>query len=304
MRFSLPKVKPDMCDTPSGSSDISGGRRPEPPWPQAAFGTTGSLWRALWHGISAARLLVGLLSVSGFVAFGEEYSIRNPGPDLANFPNSAFTLPRGRAYVELSPVQIETPNTGSSATYSAGYLIRYGLIDDLELRLFSSGYTQVRGADGARGLSPQVLDLKWHVLDEGACRHLPAIGVEFALETEWASPALRQGWNPALSFNFDQELPLGIAFEYNVGFFRRLAADGSAQTPAALSWAFQRELVGPVDIFVNGYGYLGDGLPTSAIGGGLVWVPWDRLAVFTNAAAGLTATTPAVYILVGLAVAF
>ena len=26
-------------------------------------------------------------------------SIRTPGPDLANFPNSAFTLPQGRAYV-------------------------------------------------------------------------------------------------------------------------------------------------------------------------------------------------------------
>ncbi len=251
-----------------------------------------------------AGFLLGLRLASGISALGDEYSIRNPGPDLANFPNSAFTLPEGRAYVELSPVNLNTPNTGSSGSYSAGYLLRYGVIDDLELRIFSSGYTEVRGNEGTRGLSPQVLDLKWHVLDEDGRRHLPAVGVEFALETEWASPALRQGWNPSLSFNFDQELPLGIAFEYNVGFLRQVAEDGSAQFPAVLAWAFQRELFGPVDIFVNGYSYLGDGPPSCAVGGGLVWLPWDRLAIFTNAAAGLTAVTPAAYILVGLAVAF
>lgn len=258
------------------------------------------LHRLVWD----AGLLLGLWFAPAMSALAEEYSIRNPGPDLANFPNSAFTLPRGRAYLELSPVNLSTPNSESPGTFSAGYLLRYGLIDDLELRLFSSGYTEVRGSEGTRGLSPQVLDLKWHVLDEDVQRHLPAVGVEFALETEWASPALRQGWNPALSFNFDQELPLGVAFEYNVGFFRRLAADGTVEFPAALSWAFQRELFGPVDVFVNGYGFLGDGPASCAIGGGLVWVPWDRLAAFTNVAAGLTAVTPDVYILVGLAVAF
>jgi hypothetical protein len=29
--------------------------------------------------------------------------IRNPGPDLANFSNSAYTLPQGRAYFEFAP---------------------------------------------------------------------------------------------------------------------------------------------------------------------------------------------------------
>ena len=30
--------------------------------------------------------------------------IRNPEPDSANFPNSAFTLPKGRLYIENSPL--------------------------------------------------------------------------------------------------------------------------------------------------------------------------------------------------------
>jgi len=249
-------------------------------------------------------LILGVRSATGYQTRGEAYSIRNPGPELANFPNSAFTLPAGRAYVELAPVNISTPNSGSPETYNAGYLLRYGLIDDLELRLLSSGYTEVRGADGQRGMAPQIIDVKWHVADEDPRRHLPAFGIEAALQTEWASPGFRQGWNPAISLNFDQQLPLGIAFEYNVGFIRQLSNSGVAQYPAQLSWALQRELIGPVDIFINGYGSLGDGIPACAVGGGFVWVPWERLAIFTNCAAGLTSATPAAYVLVGLAVAF
>ena len=30
--------------------------------------------------------------------------IRDPDPDTANFPNGAYTLPKGRLYIETSPV--------------------------------------------------------------------------------------------------------------------------------------------------------------------------------------------------------
>ena len=30
--------------------------------------------------------------------------IRDPDPDTANFPNGAYTLPKGRLYIENSPV--------------------------------------------------------------------------------------------------------------------------------------------------------------------------------------------------------
>ena len=32
------------------------------------------------------------------------HDVTFPGPDTANFPNSAFTLPKGRVYIENSPV--------------------------------------------------------------------------------------------------------------------------------------------------------------------------------------------------------
>src|SRR5262245_66139737 len=37
------------------------------------------------------------------IAADEETDIESPGPDMGDFPNSAFTLPKGRAYVEMAP---------------------------------------------------------------------------------------------------------------------------------------------------------------------------------------------------------
>lgn len=256
-----------------------------------------------------ACLLGVTLAGSGLLSAGDSPSnapsIRTPGPDLANFPNSAFTLPQGRSYVELVPFNFSRRSAdGSPTQFSAGYLLRYGLTNDFELRLLSGGYTVERGSGGSSGMSPQVLDFKWHVCDENQASHLPAFGVEFALQTNWAKRAFRGGTQPGLSLNFDQTLPLDIAFEYNVGVFSQNSDEGKRQAQAALSWALQKEVVSDVAFFVNGYTNTGQGFPTSAIGAGLQWTPTSRLALFTNLSGGLTQATSKFSALVGFAVAF
>jgi hypothetical protein len=153
-------------------------------------------------------------------------------------------------------------------------------------------------------MSPQILDFKWHVMDEKKESFLPAMGVEFALQTNWGSRAFRGGTQPGLSLNFDQTLPLDIAFEYNVGVFSQNSDEGKRQVQVALSWAFQREVVDDVAVFVNGYTNTGQGVGTSAIGGGMQWTPTSRLALFTNLSGGLTQATPKFSALLGFAVAF
>lgn len=233
-----------------------------------------------------------------------EPSIKTAGADLANFPNSAFTLPQGQAYVEVSAVNFSGKSDYSPQQYSAGYLLRYGLTDNLELRLMSSGFTVVDDVEKTSGMSPQVFDLKWHVFDENEEAYLPAVGVEFSVQTDFAHRAFQNGTNPALSLNFDQTLPFDIAFEYNVGFTSQHLESGDAQYQLALSWALQHEVFDDVDMFINGYTNTGAGLTTSAMGAGLQWVPIERLALFTNVSAGLTASTPSIFSLVGFAVAF
>jgi hypothetical protein len=234
-----------------------------------------------------------------------EASIQTPGPDLANFPNSAFTLPQGRAYIELSPLNYSSHSPhGTPEQFSAGYLLRYGLTDDVELRLLSDGYTWVNDKDKTKGVSPQVFDLKFHLMNEQQDSYLPAMAVEISLQTDWASRSFRNGLQPALSLNFDQTLPYGMAFEYNLGFTTQQTDAGKTQYQLALSWALQHELFDNVAVFVNGYTNTASGLSSSAIGGGLQWIPIQRLAIFTNISAGLTKSTPSVSTLLGFAIAF
>ncbi len=247
---------------------------------------------------------VALCAASVCVA-EEGASVSDPGPDLANFPNSAFTLPAGRAYVEWVPLNHETRDrSGGGARYSAGYLLRYGVTNDVEFRLLSSGYVFQRGAGRNSGLAPLVFDLKWHVADEDVSRHLPAFGIEVALETNLAKRAYRAGNLPSVSFNFDQALPWGIAFEYNVGCGVQLDDVGRTQYQAAFSWALQREVIDDVALFVNGYTNAGEGAPSSAVGVGGQWNLTRRWAFFTNVSTGLTANISRVSTMAGFAVAF
>ncbi len=237
----------------------------------------------------------------------DEPSIETPGADLANFPNSAFTLPQGRAYAEISAANYtgRSRDGAQSAQYSAGYMFRYGLLDALELRILSDGYTWVDDENQSKGMSPQAFDVKVHVMDEDEKSYLPAMGIEAYLQTNIAGADFKSGLLPALSLNFDQTLPYDIAFEYNLGFVTQLANDSSKmQFQLALSWAFQREIVNNISAFVNGYTNTAAGATTTSIGGGLQWTPAKRVTVFSNVSAGLTDSSPSIYNLTGFAVAF
>ncbi len=233
-----------------------------------------------------------------------EPSIKTAGADLANFPNSAFTLPQGQAYIEISAANFSGKSEYASQEYSAGYLLRYGLMDNLEVRLMSNGYTFVDDKIKTQGISAQTFDLKWHIFDENEAVNLPAVGLEFSVQTDFASRVFKNHINPALSLNFDQKLPCDIDFEYNIGFVSQHLESGEMQYQLAVSWAFQREIVNDVAVFINGYTNTAAGFPTSAIGGGAQWIPIERLALFANVSAGLTTSTPSIFSLVGFAVAF
>jgi hypothetical protein len=234
--------------------------------------------------------------------YADEPSIKSPGADMANFPNGSFTLPQGSAYAETGG-NYNSKSHYSSEQYNASYLLRYGLTDDIELRLMSNGYTFVHDEDKTQGMSPQTFDIKWHLMDENADVFLPSVAVEFGTQTTWADSVFKGGTLPFLGLNFDNSLPFDVALNYSIGFNSQLNAEGNKEYLLALSWAFQREVVEDVAVFVNGYTNTAAGLTTSAIGGGGQWTPTNRFAIFTNVAAGLTQSTPDIYGLLGFAVA-
>jgi Putative MetA-pathway of phenol degradation len=235
-------------------------------------------------------------------------SIRSPGPDISNFPNSPFTLRQGRFYIETSPVFISGPSRGTPATYNAEFLLRYGLTDRVELRLFSNGPTFERGPAGANGMAPLAWDIKTNLWEENLEYHIPAVGLEVFLLTPSGSKKINQGTQPSINLLFAHTLPFKIELEWNVGLVGDPSPNNSFSSiePAA-AWAFERE------IFKNFYGFLqgyfngptlpryGDGVE---LGGGVRWTISRRFALWASYNGGVSKEAPTTIFYAGCAIAF
>jgi Putative MetA-pathway of phenol degradation len=248
--------------------------------------------------------------------------IRDPQPDLANFPNSPYTLPKGRLYIENSPLSLLAGSKNEPRTYQWEYLIRYGLTDNLELRIFSDGLTwQAKQGNrpAATGYSPMVFDFKANFWEENTKYHIPAVGVEMFVQTTFGSSRFNRGTQPSLSVLFEQSLPLGIEFEYNVGITGTENGEGQIVYEFSFQWSFQREVFKDFDLFVHGF-YNAATLPRlidfesalpnqsipniNVVGVGAIWTVSNRLSIFGSYNFGTTTESPRTIALTGFAVAF
>jgi len=250
--------------------------------------------------------------------------IRDPDPDSANFPNGAYTLPKGRMYIESSPVGLYSASRSGNAprTYQWDFLIRYGLTDNLEFRIFSNGLTDqaAQGSQpGVTGFQPLAFDFKANFWEENTKYHIPAMGVEIYLQTPFlGTSAFDPGTQPSINLLFDQSLPLGIGFEYNIGYTGVQNGQGQITYQLSFQWSFQREVVKDFDVFFHGF-YNAAALPrlvqfqgssqalipsVTVVGVGGIWTVNDRVAVFGSYNFGVTPDAPANFALLGFAVGF
>jgi hypothetical protein len=247
--------------------------------------------------------------------------IANPGPDLANFPNSAFTLPAGRAYVEVSPFTYYGSAQGTPAQYNAEFLLRYGVTDDVEFRIFGNGVSWSGGTAPVWGFAPIAFDTKIQLWTEKPGLYLPAAALEAYLQTQWfGGRAFNGGTQPSITFNFDQSLPFEIDLEYNLGATRVQAADGENVWEESFQWALQRDLFDEdFAVFVHGFynamtlprlpnarvtsAEFG-GLKQNAVGLGFIWTVDPRLAIYGQMSGGTTRSTPSTIGMLGFAAAF
>jgi hypothetical protein len=105
----------------------------------------------------------------------------NPGdlinPDRPGIADGSNVVTRGRWQIETG-VQVEFRRDGPTREQRLFIptLIRFGLIENLELRLESNSWTAIRtvdrtGVENSAGFSPSSVGLKYHFLDaEGARR--------------------------------------------------------------------------------------------------------------------------------------
>jgi hypothetical protein len=218
--------------------------------------------------------------------------IASPGPDTANFPNSPFTLPKGRSYIETLPGTFSLSGSdGTPAAWSWPFLIRTGLTDTCEFRILSQGPTVV-GATSLTpvldGFAPLVFDMKFHLWGDKDLLYVPAVGVEVFVQTGLASKPFQVGTEPGMSLLVDHKLPGDWLFEWNIGLY----GQGGGALPAELSvpdlgaqWALQKQLSENIAVFYQGF-YNAAGIPffpSDIVSGlGMQWNLSQRFAVFTS----------------------
>ena len=165
------------------------------------------------------------------------------GAELANYPNSAFTVQQNEVRVESAISQAKTINT----------MVRYGVTDTLEARLITND---------VRYLKQQVIDFKYSVISSATDNSFkPAMAVEVGANVITG--------NSYFSFNFDHFTSNGFNFEYNIG-----AANGvQYQT----SWAITKK-IDDTAYFINGFNNQG----SNAYGAGFEYKPSDKWSLFNN----------------------
>ena len=217
--------------------------------------------------------------------------INSPGPDTANFPNSPFTLQKGRSYIESSPIVMSRPGTGTPQTWAWSFLMRTGLTDDCEFRVFSGGPVVVgpiNGDPSYSGFAPLVFDLKIHLWGEEDWLYYPSVGLEAFLATNLASKQFQVGNQPGLTILVAHKFPGEILLEWNVGYFGTNdpdALDTLSESNIAASWALQKQLSKKLAVFYQGFynGANGNYFPADIVSGlGGYWSATQRLGLFAS----------------------
>jgi hypothetical protein len=247
-------------------------------------------------------------------------NISEPGPDMGDFPNSAFTLPKGGAQIEFSPVTLLHADAQNPAAYGTPFLLRYGATDNVELRMIGFGLVSVGGSSPSTGFAPPKLDMKVHLWNARKQGWLPAASLEVYLTTTWGSPQFSTGWQPSINMNFDRPLTKKLNLEWTVGYSGVQQAvnlrTGEIFTPRfgflvpglhraidlnrdqfSVSWAFEYEVSDRLQFFFHGAHNgaialnLGEG---DIIGQGMFWKFSRRLVGFASIDQALTPNLPPV----------
>lgn len=182
-----------------------------------------------------------------------------PGPDSANFPDSPYTLPKGRSYIETIPCAYTFAGGGVPASWSWPFLIRTGLTDTCELRILSQGPTVVGStgdAAGYDGFAPLIFDLKLNMWGDSDRLYWPAVGLEVFLLSGIASRPFQIGTEPGMQLLFDHRLPGDWLLEWNVGYYGTggdSIADDLSSPYLGASWALQKQLSPTLALFYQGF---------------------------------------------------
>jgi hypothetical protein len=239
---------------------------------------------------------------------GQGPDISEPGPDSADFPDSAFAVPPGVVYIETSLSYSSTKGTPLHDYFTAT-LVRIGLWKDLELRIATPGFIQEHGIDGSTsGFGPLTFGFKQHIWDEVQESGLPAFGIIAQVTAPTASAGFDDGTAiPTLFFNFDHTLPWDSYFEWNVGISDVHGDDGQRFAQGTFLWSLGHEWNDNFTTFFHGLVNVPSGSGEGEevlMGPGMIWFVTKRMELDLSFNFGVTDESDHRFARLGLSVAF
>lgn len=277
------------------------------------------------------RCLAGILLIFGCTTpsfSGDDRAVLgslNADSELASFPNSATTLPGGTWSIEWSTLSYTDGSKVTAPMGSSDVLVRYGIVDPLEFRIYTQGITAQWGSNPAVGFSPLTFDVKARILEPVEdYPWIPALAFESALQTQLLGSApFNSGTEPTFTLNVDQ--PLGqFLFQYNLGTMRYMSPCKANQMDWNLtySWSIEHDVTDAVTLFIDGFyggsvlpkvttmsdvttgACITSGTPTNGqgknghlfgenmVGGGLFWNVTPGFGTYINVAGGTNSDSP------------
>lgn len=256
-------------------------------------------------------VLASLALLAGGAAGAAEDGIVTDRPD---FVESSLTVGKGRFQIETS-ANLERDDSGGVKTrvWTTPTLLRYGIGEQIELRLESDGYTNARTEDPATGTTTergyQDLDvgLKWHMRDQAGA--LPSVGWLMHATLDTGSSAFRgEDVRPSLRAAIEWDLGSDLALGMMPGVIYDKDAAGQRYTAGILGIVLGYGITERTRVFAE---VAGQQLASDRHGGnvitydlGAAYLLTDYVQIDTAIAIGANDNTPDLAWTVGLSMKF
>jgi len=234
--------------------------------------------------------------------------------DRPDFVESSDTVGKGRFQIETSAALERDDEDGAKTrTWTTPTLLRFGVREDLELRLESDGYTNARtdfaggGSTTERGYQDLDVGAKWHMRDQAGA--LPSVGWLLHLTLDTGSSAFR-GEDVRPSLRAVMEWDLGGPFSLGVmpGIIYDKDGNGERFTAGILGTVLGYEVSERTRVFAE---VAASQIAPERHGGnivtydfGIAYLVTDLVQVDTAFAIGATDETPDLGWTVGLSMKF
>lgn len=242
--------------------------------------------------------------------------------ELSDFPNGGDVLPPGHLAIEWSPSSFSGSSKISPSMYSTDFLLRYGLLERLEIGVYTQGISYDWTKNSRVGFSPLFFDTKVGLLEPEDFPGIESLALQTILQTNLLGSAqYNGGLEPIITLNVDHELPGDLSLEYNIGSMRYMNTCDPRRMDwnVTFTWSVKKQLNEKLNVFIDGfYGssaipkvpgmvpvtmgqctgnpstltYYGRVFGDNVVGGGLEWQWTPTLGTYVNIAAGTNNSSP------------